>query len=235
MLLRSEIAAFRAATVDLDAAVPSCPGWLVRDVVHHLGSVHRTFARVADEGWLRRPPPPLDDDRPAPTDDGVRRWAEDQADLLVEALDRLDPAAARWNPTPGPQVGSFIPRRMHLETAVHRWDVELAAGAPSGFDDAVAHDGLLEYLEVYVPRSGPWGGAPGTLRFTTVEGEAVDLVLAPGRLGAVRAPSAQAAQAVVTGRAEELMLLVWGRLPPETAHIAGDRALLEDLLARSYR
>ena len=29
------------ATAELGAAVPSCPGWSVRDLVVHLGNLHR--------------------------------------------------------------------------------------------------------------------------------------------------------------------------------------------------
>lgn len=48
------------SVADLEAAVPTCPGWTVRDLVRHQGEVHR-WAPV----WLRRPPPEPDRQRPA--------------------------------------------------------------------------------------------------------------------------------------------------------------------------
>jgi hypothetical protein len=78
-------------------------------------------------------------------------WAEKQAELLFGALARLDHEAPRWNFSPGPQLGAFIPRRMHHETAIHRWDLAGAQGSPEPFADEVAADGVIEYLEVFLP------------------------------------------------------------------------------------
>ena len=39
-----ELLAGAAEQAGWDAAVPPCPGWVVRDLVHHTGSVHRWAA-----------------------------------------------------------------------------------------------------------------------------------------------------------------------------------------------
>jgi hypothetical protein len=138
--LRVEVERVRAAVGDLDAAVPACPDWRVLDLVLHLGTVHRRFRRVADEGWMQRPPEPDVDDRPAADDDRVVAWADQQADLLLDALERLDPEAPRWNFSLGPQLGAFIPRRMHHETP---------------YTDGISR-----------ARRGPWGRSTTTSRRT---------------------------------------------------------------------
>ena len=44
--LEAEIEPFVAAveSAGLDAPVPTCPDWVVRDLVHHMGGVHRWAA-----------------------------------------------------------------------------------------------------------------------------------------------------------------------------------------------
>ena len=46
--LRSESALLAAAASEagLDAALPSCPNWVMRDLIHHLGEVQRWSAAV---------------------------------------------------------------------------------------------------------------------------------------------------------------------------------------------
>lgn len=55
-----EVAAFEAAGREAARsqaapAVPSCPGWVVTDLVLHLGFVHRLVARVVGER-MQQPP-----------------------------------------------------------------------------------------------------------------------------------------------------------------------------------
>ncbi|MGH3202053.1 MAG: maleylpyruvate isomerase N-terminal domain-containing protein [Streptosporangiaceae bacterium] len=55
-----EAAARAAAGIETAPAVPSCPGWVVTDLVLHLGMVHRLVACVIGE---RMQEPPGRDDR----------------------------------------------------------------------------------------------------------------------------------------------------------------------------
>jgi uncharacterized protein (TIGR03083 family) len=197
--LRDEVARFQSAILDLDAPVPACPGWRVRDLVHHLGSTHRMFRRVADEGWMERPPPLDPDARPAAEDDGVVDWAREQAAGLLDALERLDPTAPRWNFTTGPQVGGFIPRRMLHETTIHRWDAEGANGILGDLDVEVARDGVREYREVLRRRWGAWDGGPVVVRTELEGGPTIDLALRPGEEPGVRVDPDPAASGPVAG------------------------------------
>jgi uncharacterized protein (TIGR03083 family) len=232
-LVRDEVARFQAAIVDLDGPVPACPEWRVRDLVHHVGSVHRMFRRVADEGWMQRPPALDPDDRPSASEDRIVEWAREQAVGLLEALGRLDPTAPRWNFTTGPQVGGFIPRRMLHETTIHRWDAEGANGIDGHLDVEVARDGVREYLEVLRLRWGAWGGNPAVVRTEVAGGPTIDLVLRTGeqpdvRVDAVASEPGGVATAEVTLHAEpELAYLAWwGRRPLDTIAVDGDPSLL---------
>lgn len=225
--LRVEVERVRAAVDDLDAPVPACPDWRVRDLVHHLGSVHRRFRRVADEGWMQRPPEPDVDDRPAADDDRVVAWAQKQADLLLGALTRLDPQAPRWNFSPGPQLGAFIPRRMHHETAMHRWDLQGAQGFPGTFDDEVASDGVREYLEVFLPRSGRWTGAPAVVHTLVVDGPSLELELSTGAWPVVRDDPQRDPDAVVAGTPDRLLLAWWDREPLSALRRAGNPSVID--------
>jgi uncharacterized protein (TIGR03083 family) len=232
--LQQEIERFRRGIGDLDLRVPACPQWRVRDLVHHLGSVHRLFRRVAAEGWMERPPPPKPDDRPDVEDDRVVAWAARQSDLLVRALSDLDPEAPRWNFSPGPQVGAFIPRRMHLETLVHRWDLEGASGEPGPIDDEVAADGVREYLEVYLPRSGRWPGARAVLHTVVTDGPTLELVLDRDTLPFLREIPEESADVVVSGAAAPLLLAWWGRTPLPALTDSGDASLVAEVRRFAY-
>jgi uncharacterized protein (TIGR03083 family) len=231
--LRAEVQAFHASVGHLDAAVPGCPQWRVRDLVHHVGSVHRLFRRVAEEDWMQRPPPVGDDDRPSPDAQGITVWARSQGQRLVQALGELDPTEPRWNFTTGPQVAAFIPRRMLHETAVHRWDLQQTYGVADPIATAVARDGVEEYLEVQVGRSGPWPAAAATLRIAPVGADPVDVVLRPGQAAVLIQPRSSGDRgtlpepdAVVAGPAEPLLLALWGRRSLLAMTTGGDRSLV---------
>lgn len=232
--LRVEVARVRAAIGDLDAQVPTCPDWRVRDLLDHLGTVHRRFRRVVDEGWMRRPPEPDPDDRPPASDDQIVAWADEQADLLVEALAGLDPEAPRWNFSRGPQVGAFIPRRMHHETAMHRWDLEGAQAIRGTFDDEAALDGVREYLEVFLPRSGRWTGASAIVHTVVIDGPSLELVLCPDGWPIVRDDAEQEPDAVVAGTPEQLLLAWWGRAPLSDLRRIGAPAVIDEVRRFTY-
>ncbi len=213
---------------DLSAPVPSCPGWTLRDLVEHLGGVHR-WARdcvetAAPPVRARATDPPAD---PAPEEpDALARWFGDGAIGLANSLDAAGPEAPTWTPFPiaDPTVAVWIRRQTH-ETALHRWDAESAVAAPRAMDPALAADGIDEYLGVIVPRlvqrdglQLPSGSAhlhctdtPGEWTVEVVDGEYV------------LDRSHRKGDAAVRGTAEHLLLQLWGRDVPEgSVELLGD-------------
>jgi len=199
-------------TTDPRAAVPGCPGWVLRDMAGHLGVVHRWATTVVRTGE-RRP-----QDATAPLDDELADWlAQGTADLLA-VLD--DPTRPCWTLS-GDGTASFWARRMALETVVHRVDAQRAAGSAHPVDRELAEDGIAEVLEVMLPRQIAMG------RSTTPE-TGVTLIT-----GTRRHLGAQPATAEVSGPAEAVLLLLWGRTDRSDPRLSvkGDRSALDALLA----
>ncbi len=141
-----------AAAGHLDRPVDSCPEWTVRQLVGHLGSVHSWAGAVVRARGERVSRSRQD---PAPEDDtALLRWYRAGVDELVTALS-VDPETPAWTFSPSrPDNAGWWQRRQALETAVHRWDAQSAAGgaaaAPIGASLAV--EGIDELLVDFLPR-----------------------------------------------------------------------------------
>jgi uncharacterized protein (TIGR03083 family) len=213
---------------DLSARVPSCPGWTLRDLVEHLGGVHR-WAREAIESGAppersRATDPPADGPPEAP--DALARWFGDGAIGLANVLDSRSLDAPTWTPFPiaDPTVAVWLRRQTH-ETALHRWDAEGAVAAPRPFAPELAADGVDEYLEVIVPRlvdrdgiALPTGSVH--LHCTDTDGEwTVEVVDGEYVLDRTH----RKGDAAVRGPAEHLLLRLWGRAVPDgSIEVIGD-------------
>jgi uncharacterized protein (TIGR03083 family) len=220
-----------AASGRLDADVPTCPGWTLERLVGHLGRVYRrTASWVAGEGSRELPRPP----------EGavVVDWARAGLDELLAALDRggepePDATVATWA---GDQPAIFWPRRMAVETAVHRWDAESAVGdgRPVGTD--LALDGVDELFAVIVPWRGAReladkaAGRTMHLHATEIgddaEGQGEWLVTI-GTEGLTVEHVHAKGDVAVRGTASDLLLLLYNRVPSDRCEVFGDAALLE--------
>jgi uncharacterized protein (TIGR03083 family) len=222
--LRANVADLAAAArLGTSAPVPSCPDWRVEDLVEHVGRVHRWVVRSFDADPTTRVPFVVDGD-PEPGDDIVA-WYDDRAAELVqrfEALD-LDQVVATFI---GAQPVRWWARRQAHETAVHRWDSQLAHGVTEPVDASLASDGVDEYLMTFLPRwKGKLGHVGGSIHLhcTDVDGEwfvrlddevpVVERVHAKGDVAA-------------RGPASDLLLLIWGRVPASQLDVVGDDGVL---------
>jgi MDMPI C-terminal domain/Mycothiol maleylpyruvate isomerase N-terminal domain len=162
---------------------------------------------------------------------------------LAELLATLDEAAGVRDPdTPvktwaGDQPPIFWPRRMAIETAVHRWDAQAAAaeGRPIGTDLALA--AVDEMFEVVLPWRGT--GELGTenegktmhLHATDVAGSAGgegEWLVTLGTDGLTVAHTHAKGDVAVRGTASDLLLLLWNRVPADRCEVFGDAHLLEE-------
>jgi uncharacterized protein (TIGR03083 family) len=226
--VRREAAALAAAAErNLDASVPSCPDWNVRDLVVHTGGVHRFWCEIAERRLQNpREANPL----PAPGDDELMNWFEEGAARLVKTLERSDPSTAVWTWAAQRNVG-FIQRRMAHETAVHRWDAEAASGAVHAIEPSLAADGVDEMLFVFVSAQEPdFGGERGSIHLHRTDGEGEWIVyLTPEGVKVDRGH--HKGDAAVRASASDLDLLLWRRVLPTDLEVFGDRAVLERFLA----
>lgn len=216
-------------TGPLDAPVAACPGWDLRALVAHTGWVHRWANAAASSGQR-----PEQTDFPAPGDADLADWLRDGASDVAAALAAIDPDAPTWHVFPVARVGRVWPRRQAHETALHRWDAEHAIGAAGPIDPQLASDGIDEYFEVMLPRLVARDGA--TLPEANIHLHCTDTAgewTAHTENGELRFTREHAkGAAAIRGRAEDLLLAMWGRPTPDGAlDIVGDRAVADAWLA----
>jgi len=206
----------------LDTVVPTCPEWTLGHLVVHLGRVQRFWAANVRAGDPDRPatvegdPDRPDDDRPP--DHELPAWMRASTTLLLAALDETEADSPCWTWWGPPQTCGAVARHQVQEAAVHRWDAEHTLGRPVPIDAAVAHDGVTEFLEIVVGAAAD--RLLGSLTLVSDDGDGEWIV------GDQRGTSA-----VVTASASDLVLVLYGRLPPTAVRIEGDPTLLQDLLA----
>ncbi|MGY1703036.1 maleylpyruvate isomerase family mycothiol-dependent enzyme [Geodermatophilus sp. SYSU D00697] len=220
-LLAREVDAGLTAAPGLDSPVPWVPAWTVRDLVGHLGAVHRWATAIVRAGSTERPAAP-----PQPPDEDLLDWyAAGHADL-VHALRTTPPDSPAWHMSPAAeQVAASWVRRQAHEHAVHRMDLEVAAGVPvTAVDPELAEDGVDELLRVVVPR---WAHTdPLRTSTATVAVHCTDT----GRAWSVQVDRGAVAVSDGTGdadarleaTAEALLRRLWGR--PAEVSVSGDPA-----------
>ncbi|GII00823.1 maleylpyruvate isomerase N-terminal domain-containing protein [Planobispora takensis] len=124
-----------AERAGVDAPVPTCPGWRVRDLLEHLGGVHRWAAAYVATG---RTEPFTDEEAAvfftAPDDAGLVGWYREGHTALVRTLREADPGTTCWAFLRAPSPLAFWARRQAHETAIHMIDAEAAAAAASPGD-----------------------------------------------------------------------------------------------------
>ena len=229
--LRADGAAL-AATIDgrdLDAPVPSCPGWSVADLVGHVGTVHAWVSACLVSDPDQRPPRFGDLPTP-PTGDAMHDWYVDVHGRMTDALaaDDIDRPVPTWA---GRQTVRWWLRRQAHETAVHRWDAQRALTAPVPLSADLGIDGVDEFLELVVPRFGAAAGGDGQ----TIHLHAADggdgagewlLTLLPDRVDV--AIGHAKGDVAVRGTASDLLLLLWGRRTIDELEAFGDASVFTD-------
>jgi uncharacterized protein (TIGR03083 family) len=240
--LRTDGAALVAAVGQggvLGAPVPSCPGWTVGDLVRHVGGVYRRTRNhagtgVVDEGWG---PVVVPEDAPPGDDERVVEWLRAELGQIETFLEGLDPDLPAWNWAPQARIAGFWIRRTAHETAVHRWDSQLATGLPEPLESKLAGDTVAEALDTFLPagrRPAPTE-VHGVVQLTAVDlgqewyvrlrGGGVSLLDTDTLLDDDTHPT----RAVASGTASDLALALWGRVTFDVLETAGDDTLLEAL------
>ncbi|GIJ75765.1 TIGR03083 family protein [Micromonospora phaseoli] len=235
--LRAEGLAFAAAVAEAPPETPvlSCPGWTVTDLTRHLAGIYQWVRDVAGAGAATTPQQsrsrPVE---PVPGVAAVQQWQQ-AYDELMALFDTLDPEAPAWNWAPQPKKAAFWPRRMAHETAVHRWDAQLAIAAGEPIEAKLAVDGVSEVLDTWLPagRRIATGPLHGVVRLSATDadqewylrlrGEGVALL----DTGTILDHDDHHARVHVSGTASDLLLALWGRVSFDTLTVAGDRALLD--------
>ena len=137
-----------AESAGMSAPVPSCPDWSVRDLLAHIGMVHRWARRSSASGATDR----RRATEPEPGDDALVEWYRDGHAALVDVLTSAPADVTCWFFLPSPSPLQFWSRRQLHETAIHRVDAGLANGETVAYEADLAADGLDELITRFLPR-----------------------------------------------------------------------------------
>lgn len=218
------LGAYRA---DPAAPVATCPGWDRATLLRHVSLV---------QSWARTQITRGPDERVGfkgaeqPPEHGIDAWFEAGVEDLAAKLDQMD-VTRTWPTWAGPQPGTFFPRRMAQEAAMHRWDA-----VPYAIDAALAVDGVDEHLELFAPLiSGEQlGSAERTIHLhaTDVEGDAGEWLVHVGPAGITFEHGHAKGDVALRGTAGDLLLWIWNRLAlDDRFEVFGDGAVLDDWTA----
>jgi uncharacterized protein (TIGR03083 family) len=238
-LIDERSAAFRAAVAaapDLDAPVPTCPGWTLFDLVRHLGEGRRKWAVIVAAGPADAPPDKALWGTPAaPRDrEALLDWWSESSRLLVDALREVGPDRecwTWWDLSQSPQTSGAGARHQLQEIAVHTYDAQLVAGAPQPLPDEVALDGVEEFQFTCCATTSPWPHEPAVVDYHATEGRSWRLWLSADGARAARWSGDGPVDASLRGTASELVLCFYNRIPVNALKLEGDPRIFDQLIA----
>jgi uncharacterized protein (TIGR03083 family) len=218
------------ATRDLNAQVPSCPGWDVAELVRHTGAVYLHKVQAMREGAEPESWPPAGVNEKEPLD--VLDWGFTDLNAEFDARDPKD-ATGTWF-GPDQTVGFWI-RRMAQESVIHRVDAELALDEPiAAIPDDLAIDGIDEVLVCFLEfASTNWrqyfpalDNAAGRSVRIAADGASWNAEIAKD---GVHIGKDGDAEATVSGKPGDVLLWLWRRKGDEAVTKQGDTALIDEL------
>lgn len=231
----AQLFADAARRTELDAVVPTCPGWTMRDLVRHLAEIHLWAAAQVSNRAVKMWVDDLSElssywpDLAVfwPSDEELINWyLETNANLvreLTSAPSDLECRTFLLAPSP---LAMWARRQAH-EIAVHRFDAEHVGHAETSFDPAFAADGISELLVSFAPRASEFPiDGPGTMAVHASDtDDRWHVTMAPS--GITTTAGDRPADVTVTGPASDLYLAMWNRGDASTIEVVGDRHLLD--------
>jgi uncharacterized protein (TIGR03083 family) len=208
-----------------DEPVPACEPWRVRDLVEHVGTMHRWAASIVLSGQRLAEPQPLVAGDPAD-------WYAGTAAALLAALRAVDPGEPVPNFSRIDETAAFWPRRQLHEVTVHVVDLLQALGRDEpqwAVPAELAADGVDEVLQVFFPRMTARGSRPDVRSRVRLVADDLDRswVVAPAEGDGppvLLHPTAEV-DAMVSGSACDLYLALWHRVPRHRLRFEGDDAV----------
>jgi uncharacterized protein (TIGR03083 family) len=226
---------------EMDADVPACPGWSLRDLVRHLAEIHLWAAanvaqrpgatlELEDRSELVRSWPDLAIFWPA--DNDLIDWYLDTNANLVRVLREAPSDVAALTFLPAPTPLAMWARRQAHETSIHRYDAEDTTGHATGYDATLAADGIDELLYGFyesVTRPRERGVLVDQDRLMHVHAEDTGdhwyVTIGPLSISASR--DGGAADLTVTGSASDLYAALWNRGDDSAITTVGGPQLLK--------
>ena len=229
-----DLLADAAERAGLDAPVPTCPAWQVKDLLRHTGYVHRWAARHITEcpQAMLEGLPEEEILRSGAADPELLAWFRAGCASLAEILTEADPALVCATFMDAPSPLAFWARRQAHETAIHRADAEIASGVRPAYPPDFAADGVDELIMGFSQRRKyrPSAENGGSLQVQATDtGHSWHVGNEGGRVRARRdASPAPASGSVVSGPASGLYLFLWNRSDADQANVtvSGDPGFL---------
>jgi uncharacterized protein (TIGR03083 family) len=204
---------------DVELAIPTCPGWDLRQLIRHTGTVHRWAAALVE----RRSPERIDPkslDKHFPDDDaGWPDWLAAGAGILGEALHGATGDEPMWS-WGADQHARFWSRRQLHETVVHHADAAIALGMTASPDARIAIDGIDELLDnlptaaYFAPGIAELKGAGESIHLHATDGDgAGEWMIELGSDGFHWAHGHGKGTVAVRGPAAHLLLMMYRRVP----------------------
>jgi uncharacterized protein (TIGR03083 family) len=228
---QGELLADAAERAGLDAVVPPCPPWQVKDLLRHTGYIHRWATRHITErpSQVIDGPPEAEILCAGAADPELLDWFRAGHAALAETLAAADPALECATFMAAPSALAFWARRQAHETAIHRADAESATGTTPEYPAEFAADGIDELIMGFGQRRKyrPEASADGGMQvLATDTGDAWHLDVDQGRIQAHRGPGPGGC--TVSGPASGVYLFLWNRSGDTQANVTvtGDRGFL---------
>ena len=217
-----------ATQTELDAPIPTCPDWRMRDLVRHVGGVHRWATGYVGDRRTEMWDVDLDDIVGTwPANRDLIDWFREGHASLVHTLASAPRDLNCFTFLAAPSPLAMWTRRQAHETAIHRVDAESPGSTITEFQPAFAADGVDELLSCFVtrPGRGPTASSPCSIYVhATDTGDDWHLKIGPETV--VTSHRGGPADCTITAAAGDLYLLLWNRRSDADIGVEGDRDLL---------
>ena len=219
------------SSCDPAAPVPTCPDWQVRDLVRHVGGVHRWATGFVLGAGVQPPDGDLEQLVGGwPSETELVAWFRAGHRALVEALAEAPLDLETWTFLDAPTPLAFWARRQAHETAIHRVDAEAAGGSVTGFPPAFAADGLDELMLRFANRPGrtlPVESPRSMIVGATDVSRSWGVTFAPTGFQIQADPEHVDPEFVVAGGASDLYMMLWNRRDKTGLELKGEPYLLD--------
>jgi uncharacterized protein (TIGR03083 family) len=218
-----------AERAGFEAAVPTCPDWSVRDLVRHIGGIHRWAETIVREARPKPFDPFPELEQAWPSDVELLDWFRAGHAALLQTLQAAPHDLDCFTVLRLDAPREFWARRQAHETGMHRADADSASGTVSTFETNQAVDGIEELLFGFLirPRSQLRSDSPRTVWLHADDADR-DWLVRVGSDGPAVEPRAEpGAECRLSGTASNLFLLLWNRVGPEAVNVQGDAGLLD--------
>ncbi|HKC27338.1 MAG TPA: maleylpyruvate isomerase family mycothiol-dependent enzyme [Jatrophihabitans sp.] len=203
-----------------DAQVPAME-WTVRELVTHVGGVHRWAADIVTSARDAGDTAAGEAVGSGPGDDELAEWFENGHAALVETLRSAPDDLTCFTFLPAESPRQFWARRQAHETAIHRVDAQGAAGMDiTPASPAFAQDGIGEILNGFARRRANAIAVAATLGLDAADGPSWLVRFGGERIESEQTEDLVGTDVTLRGLSSDLYYWLWNR--PSAAVIDGD-------------